>query len=62
MHRRQFIGALAAFGATGITHAYEPGRVLLAQAQPARRSPDVVFVPTPGEVIDKMLDMAKVTP
>jgi precorrin-6B methylase 2 len=62
MHRRQFIGALAAFGATAVAQAHEHGRILLAQAQPApRRSPDVVFVPTPNEVIDKMLELAKVT-
>jgi ribosomal protein L11 methylase PrmA len=63
MHRRQVIGALTAFGAAGIANANELGRVLLAQAQsaPARRSPDVVFVPTPNEVIEKMLDLAKVT-
>ena len=63
MERRQFIGALAAMGAAGIAHAYEPGRILLAQAAsaPVRRSPDVIFVPTPNEVVDKMLEMAKVT-
>jgi len=63
MHRRQFIGALAGIGAAGLGYAAEPGRILLAQAQaaPVRRSPDVIFVPTPNEVVDKMLDMAKVT-
>ena len=62
MHRRQFIGVLAGLGAAGLAHAYEPGRILLAQAQTAvRRSPDVIFVPTPNEVVDKMLEMAKVT-
>ena len=61
MHRRQFLAALAATGAAGIAHAYEPGRILLAQGAPARRTPDVIFVPTPNEVVDKMLDMAKVT-
>jgi precorrin-6B methylase 2 len=63
MHRRQFIAALTAFGAAGAARAQELGSILLAQAQPApRRSPDVVFVPTPNEVIDKMLELAKVTP
>ena len=67
MHRRHFIAALTALSAAGVAHAREPGRILLAQAQPApaaappRRSPDVVFVPTPAEVIEKMLDLAKVT-
>jgi SAM-dependent methyltransferase len=64
MQRRQFVTALAAFGAAGLAHAYEPGRILLAQAQtaPVRRSPDVIFVPTPNDVVDKMLELAKVTP
>jgi SAM-dependent methyltransferase len=65
MHRRHFLAALAASGVAGIAHAYEPVRILLAQAAPAaapvRRSPDVIFVPTPNEVVDKMLEMAKVT-
>jgi SAM-dependent methyltransferase len=61
--------ALALFFATSATLA-------LAQAQPAPASPaastyepsvgqdgkDVVWVPTPQVVVDKMLDMAKVTP
>src|SRR5215217_5674702 len=64
MHRRQFLAGLAASTATGIAYAYEPSRIILAQAAPAaaaRRSPDVIFVPTPNEVVDKMLEMAKVT-
>lgn len=65
MHRRQFLGAVAGFGAAGLAHAYEPSRIHLVQAQTApaaaRRSPDVIFVPTPNEVVDKMLDMAGVT-
>jgi SAM-dependent methyltransferase len=62
MDRRQFLGALALAGAAGIAHAYDPARRFLAQAAPARRSPDVIFVPTPNDVVDKMLEMAKVTP
>ena len=61
MHRRQFIGVLTAFGAAGIAYANEPGRILLAQTAQPRRTPDVVFVPTPNEVIEKMLELAKVT-
>ena len=63
MHRRQFIGALAALGAAGAAHAYDPNRIVLAQAAsaPVRRTPDVIFVPTPNEVVDKMLEMAKVS-
>jgi SAM-dependent methyltransferase len=62
MYRRRFLAAVAAAGAAGIAHAYEPSRLLLAQAAPAqRRTPDVIFVPTPNEVVDKMLELAKVT-
>ena len=59
MHRRQFLAALAGLGSFGLAHAYD--RMLLAQAQPAPRTPDVIFVPTPEETIGKMLEMAKVT-
>ena len=66
MHRRQALAALASFGAAGLAHSSEVGRLLLAQAAtqtaPARRGPDVVFVPTPNDVIEKMLELAKVTP
>src|SRR5215218_9860931 len=65
MHRRQFLAGLAASSAAGIAYAYEPSRIVIAQAAPAaapaRRSPDVIFVPTPNDVVDKMLEMAKVT-
>lgn len=60
MQRRQFLGAVTAFGAAGLAHAYDPSRIYLAQAA-ARRSPDVIFVPTPDEVVMKMLEMAAVT-
>ena len=65
MQRRHFIGGLAALGAAGIAHAYEPGRILLSQAQPqtaapARRGPDVIFVPTPQDVTERMLELAAV--
>jgi SAM-dependent methyltransferase len=61
MHRRQFLAALSAAGAAGVAHAYDPSRILLAQGAAARRSPDVIFVPTPNEVVDRMLELAKVT-
>jgi cyclopropane fatty-acyl-phospholipid synthase-like methyltransferase len=35
--------------------------VVPAQGQQALRSPDVIFVPTPQEVVDAMLKLAKVT-
>lgn len=34
----------------------------LAQTSPQTRSPDVIFVPTPQEVVDAMLEVAKVGP
>jgi SAM-dependent methyltransferase len=61
MQRRQFLAALAGAGAAGAVHAADPARLLLAQAASARRSPDVVFVPTPNDVVDKMLELAQVT-
>ena len=63
MHRRQFLAGLAASTAAGAAYAVEPSRILLSQAAtaPARRGPDVIFVPTPNEVVEKMLEMAKVT-
>jgi SAM-dependent methyltransferase len=40
---------------------YQASRpVQLAQAQPAPRAPDVIFVPTPQRVINAMLKLAKV--
>jgi SAM-dependent methyltransferase len=61
MKRRQFIGALAAASAAGLAHGVEPARIWLAQAAAVRRTPDVIFVPTPNEVVDKMLELAQVT-
>ena len=50
MRRREFLTAVAAI-------TFSSG---LRAAQ--RREPDVVFVPTPNEVVDKMLELATVTP
>ena len=63
MHRRTFLSGLAAAGAAGVAYAHDPSRIILAQtaAAPVRRSPDVIFVPTPNEVVNKMLELAKVT-
>ena len=62
MHRRQFLAALAGASAASVAYASDP-RLLLAQAvqAPARRTPDVIFVPTPNEVVERMLELAKVT-
>jgi SAM-dependent methyltransferase len=59
MQRRQFLAALAGAGAAGWVHAAGISRNLLAQASPDRR-PDVIFVPTPNEVVDKMFELAGV--
>jgi SAM-dependent methyltransferase len=66
MDRRQFMGLLAGLCASGAGYSSEGVRQLIAQAAPqtapARRSPDVHFVPTSPDIIDKMLELAKVTP
>ena len=49
-----FVTSLVATRATAQTAAYEP--------TPGQAGKDVVWVPTPQELVDKMLDMAKVTP
>jgi ribosomal protein L11 methylase PrmA len=51
--------ALGAFGVSGLADAAEIRLPLLAQAEP--RTPDVIFVPTPNDVVNKMLEMAGVT-
>ncbi|MBI3919539.1 MAG: class I SAM-dependent methyltransferase [Betaproteobacteria bacterium] len=59
MHRRHFLAGLAA---AGMGHAFDPARTILAQATTTQpRSPDVIFVPTPNDVVNKMLEMARVT-
>jgi ubiquinone/menaquinone biosynthesis C-methylase UbiE len=53
MQRRQFLAGLGALSVSPWITAQD-------QAAPAR-SPDVIFVPTPNEVVDAMLKMAQVT-
>jgi precorrin-6B methylase 2 len=50
MQRRQFIAGLGALTAYGLVGAQETSAPL--------RGPDVIFVPTPNEVVDMMLRMA----
>ena len=52
MHRRQFIAGLGALTASGW---------LGAQDKVQLRGPDVIFVPTPNDVVDAMLTMATVS-
>lgn len=49
MQRRQFLAGLGALGVAGFAPAAE------------LRGPDVIFVPTPNEIVDTMLKMAAVT-
>jgi len=53
MQRRQFLAGLGALGVSGFVGAAE-------QAAPLR-GPDVIFVPTPNEVVSAMLRLAAVT-
>src|SRR5262245_23713982 len=53
MHRRRFMAGLAALTASGWVGAQDRGVQL--------RGPDVIFVPTPNEVVNTMLKMAGVT-
>ena len=53
MERRQFLTGLGALGMSGFIGAAEQSAPL--------RGPDVIFVPTPNEVVDTMLSMAAVT-
>jgi len=52
MQRRQFLAGLGALGVSGFVGAGE---------QVPQRGPDVIFVPTPNEIVDTMLKMAAVT-
>ncbi len=61
MRRRQFLTALGACGASGVAGALAYSMPLLAQVAQETRTPDVIFVPTPNDVVNKMLEMAAVT-
>ena len=53
MQRREFLAGLGALSVSGLVGAQERGAAL--------RGPDVIFVPTPNEVVATMLRMAAVT-
>jgi SAM-dependent methyltransferase len=53
MQRRKFLAGLGALGAYGLVGA--------AAQDAALRGPDVIFVPTPNEIVDTMLKLAAVT-
>ena len=46
--------------AVSVPQRHSPA-VTVAQAQPAVRAPDIFYVPTPQEVVDAMLKLAKVS-
>jgi len=60
MRRRAVLGVIAGAGLAGWARAAAP--LTLAQTREGRRGPDVVFVPTPNDVVDKMLELAAVQP
>src|SRR6476660_7793824 len=66
--RLAFVLAAAAFAASAVAQYSTPGGAPARTAAPAfeptvgQEGKDVVWVPTPQALVDKMLDMAKVTP
>lgn len=61
MERRQFLVGVGALGAAPMLAAAQATAPFLAQAEKAAREPDVIFVPTPDDVVSKMLELAQVT-
>jgi SAM-dependent methyltransferase len=53
MQRRQFLAGVGALGLSGLLGAQERATEL--------RGPDVIFVPTPNDIVETMLKMAAVT-
>jgi len=54
-HRRSVLASLATLSAAGLA-----GGAASAQTAAPTRTPDVVFVPTPNEIVDEMLSVAAV--
>lgn len=61
MKRRGFLAGLGALGVVPAISSAQTWLPLLAQGAAAARDPDVIFVPTPNDVVAKMLEMAQVT-
>jgi SAM-dependent methyltransferase len=61
MKRRRFLAGLGALGAAPVISAAQTTLPLPARLAAATREPDVIFVPTPNDVVAKMLEMAQVT-
>lgn len=61
MKRRRFLAGLGALGVVPAISSAQTRLPLLAQGAAATREPDVIFVPTPNDVVAKMLEMAQVT-
>ena len=55
--RRSLLVLLAVLGVLGLALAV---RVLVSRPERPEREPDVIFVPTPQEVVDRMLELAEV--
>lgn len=61
MKRRRFLTGLGVLGLVPALSSAQTTLPLLAQGAAATREPDVIFVPTPNDVVAKMLEMAQVT-
>lgn len=61
MKRRRFLAGLGALGLVPAISSAQIPLPLLAQSAAAARDPDVIFVPTPNDVVAKMLELAQVT-
>ena len=61
MERRRFLAGLGALGLVPALSSAQTTLPLLVQGAAVPREPDVIFVPTPNDVVAKMLEMAQVT-
>lgn len=61
MERRQFLAGIGALGAAPMLAAAQATAPFLAQAGTVAREPDVIYVPTPDDVVSSMLELAQVS-